>query len=344
MRHLGDITKINGAQVEPVNVVIGGSPCQDLSIAGHRAGLAGERSGLFMEQLRVIKEMRLADVARGRTGQNVRPRWMVWENVPGAFSSNGGEDFAAVIQETIKVVCPEVPPVPLSYYGGDGPQVDASRMWEDNGALRGEYSMHSFGVRPSAVVVSRLSQILVASPPPKYCLSARACLGILTRAKRRGRPLPVPLERALQRQALGLTPPPTLSVCGQDETGGGKGALVQVERSGTLGCSNDQTVICMATQQGGAEIRCDDKAPTLTAAAGMSGNNQPIICLNDQGGDAVGVSQDVAGTLRAQEHGHQPSEVQQLYRAHPQDCRISGPCDVADTVTARYGTGGGTRR
>lgn len=121
MRHLGDITKINGAQVEPVNVVIGGSPCQDLSIAGHRAGLAGERSGLFMEQLRVIKEMRLADVARGRTGQNVRPRWMVWENVPGAFSSNGGEDFAAVIQETIKVVCPEVPPVPLSYYGGGWP-------------------------------------------------------------------------------------------------------------------------------------------------------------------------------------------------------------------------------
>lgn len=112
----------------------------------------------------------------------------------------------------------------LTMGGGDGPQVDASRMWEDNGALRGEYSMHSFGVRPSAVVVSRLSQILVASPPPKYCLSARACLGILTRAKRRGRPLPVPLERALQRQALGLTPPPTLSVCGQDETGGGQGS------------------------------------------------------------------------------------------------------------------------
>lgn len=76
----------------------------------------------------------------------------------------------------------------------------------------------------------------------------------------------------------------------------------------------------------------------------MSGNNQPIICLNDQGGSAVGVSQDVTGTLRAQEHGHQPSVVQQLYRAHPQDCRISGPCEVADTVTARYGTGGGTLR
>lgn len=92
MKHLGDITQINGSMVEPVNVIIGGSPCQDLSVAGRRAGLAGERSGLFMEQIRIIKEMRCADAARGRTGTDIRPRWMVWENVPGAFSSNKGED------------------------------------------------------------------------------------------------------------------------------------------------------------------------------------------------------------------------------------------------------------
>lgn len=117
MKHLGDITKINGKLVEPVNVIIGGSPCQDLSVAGKRAGLAGERSGLFMEQLRVIKEMRCADAERGRTGTDIRPRWMVWENVPGAFSSNKGEDFAAVIQETIKVICPQAPPVSVPKYG-----------------------------------------------------------------------------------------------------------------------------------------------------------------------------------------------------------------------------------
>lgn len=81
MKHLGDITQINGSMVEPVNVIIGGSPCQDLSVAGRRAGLAGERSGLFMEQIRIIKEMRCADAARGRTGTDIRPRWMVWENV-----------------------------------------------------------------------------------------------------------------------------------------------------------------------------------------------------------------------------------------------------------------------
>lgn len=117
MKHLGDITKINGSMVEPVNVIIGGSPCQDLSVAGKRAGLAGERSGLFMEQIRIIKEMRCADAARGRTGTDIRPRWMVWENVPGAFSSNKGEDFGAVLQETIKIAEPRVPAVSVPKNG-----------------------------------------------------------------------------------------------------------------------------------------------------------------------------------------------------------------------------------
>ncbi len=113
MKHYGDITKISGCHVPPVNVVIGGSPCQDLSVAGKRAGLAGERSGLFMEQIRLIKEMRLADEQRGNSGGGVRPRFTVWENVPGAFSSNRGADFGAVLQETIRVIEPEAPDVPV---------------------------------------------------------------------------------------------------------------------------------------------------------------------------------------------------------------------------------------
>lgn len=106
MKHLGDITKIRGYEVPIVDVVTGGSPCQDLSVAGKRAGLAGERSGLFMEQIRIIKEMREHD--RANRGADVdfrllKPRFMVWENVPGAFSSNGGADFQAVLEETAKV-------------------------------------------------------------------------------------------------------------------------------------------------------------------------------------------------------------------------------------------------
>lgn len=110
MIHLGDITKIRGCVALVVDVVIGGSPCQDLSIAGKRAGLAGARSGLYMEQIRIIKEMRYRDSLRGRTGELVRPRYMVWENVPGAFSSNRGKDFAAVLEEAVRIVEPEAPP------------------------------------------------------------------------------------------------------------------------------------------------------------------------------------------------------------------------------------------
>ncbi len=104
MKHLGDITKISGHTAPIVDCIIGGSPCQDLSIAGKRAGLDGERSGLFMEQIRIIKEMRERDVREnGRSGVDVRPRYMVWENVPGAFNCNKGEDFRIVLEETAKV-------------------------------------------------------------------------------------------------------------------------------------------------------------------------------------------------------------------------------------------------
>lgn len=108
MKYYGDICRMNGAEVERVECVIGGSPCQDLSVAGKRAGLAGERSGLFMEQIRVIKEMRESDRSNGRTDTDVFPRFMVWENVHGAFSSNNGEDFRAVLEETARIAEPGV--------------------------------------------------------------------------------------------------------------------------------------------------------------------------------------------------------------------------------------------
>ena len=111
MKHLGDITKIDGHNVPLVDIVTGGSPCQDLSVAGKRKGLSGERSGLFMEQIRVIKEMRDESTKQLRSRgtafdiRDIQPRYMVWENVPGAFSSNKGEDFRCVLEETAKIVC-----------------------------------------------------------------------------------------------------------------------------------------------------------------------------------------------------------------------------------------------
>ena len=127
MLHLGDITKISGYTAPIVDVVVGGSPCQDLSVAGKRAGLDGERSGLFMEQLRIIKEMRERDRQNGRTDEHIRPRYKVWENVPGAFSSNKSEDFRIVLEETAKV-CGKDAVIPMPDKG----------KWTTSGCILGD--------------------------------------------------------------------------------------------------------------------------------------------------------------------------------------------------------------
>ncbi len=306
---------------------------QDLSIAGKRAGLAGARSGLYMEQIRIIKEMRDRDRRMGRTGEFVRPRYMVWENVPGAFSSNGGKDFAAVLEEAIRVAEPEAPDIEVPEKG-----------WNTWGGYHDE-----MGGRWS-VAWRVLDAQHWGVPQRRRRIALVADFGGDTA-----------WEISFEQQSMSGYPAESGAAgegpAGDSESGasyavrirggcdgGGKGALVQTEKSGTIKAGNDQTIFCMATQQGGAEVRNDDRAPTLTASAGMSGNNQPVVCagfklgnseqarsigyaeeqaptlnaecggnkpavmcLNDQGGNVMGVSHDVAGTLRAQEHGHQPA-------------------------------------
>ena len=138
MIHLGDITKISGYEIPIVDVITGGSPCQDLSVAGKRAGLDGERSGLFMEQIRIVKEMRERDRREnGRSGQFVRPRFMVWENVPGAFSSNKGQDFQAVLTEIVRIEEPNAPDVPMPDKG----------KWTKSGCLYDEMGRWSVAWR-----------------------------------------------------------------------------------------------------------------------------------------------------------------------------------------------------
>ena len=103
MLHVGDITKLNGATLPPVDVIRGGSPCQDLSVAGQRAGLAGERSGLFMDQVRITKEMRKPMKSEMYQLTLFDLDTSFGENVPGAFSSAEGEDFRAVIEEIVRI-------------------------------------------------------------------------------------------------------------------------------------------------------------------------------------------------------------------------------------------------
>ena len=179
MKHMGDITKLHGENLPVVDVIAGGSPCQDLSIAGRRAGLAGMRSGLFLEQVRIIKEMRRQEERRKnssgrRADVPVRPRYMVWENVPGAFSSGEpkGADFKRVLEE----VC---------------------GISEESVSLPGP----PVGESPRDAEESSLSQILEATVPERYYLSPKACGGIIRRAGNRGKKLPSILEAALLMQA-----------------------------------------------------------------------------------------------------------------------------------------------
>lgn len=228
MRNYGDITKISGYEVPPVDVVIGGSPCQDLSVAGLRKGLAGQRSGLFMDQIRIVKEMRENDRMHGRTGIDVRPRFMVWENVCGAFSSNGGKDFLAVLEETAHIadenaVIPEPP----------------QGKWRNAGVIMGDgwsiaWRVHDaqfWGVPQRRHRISLVADF-AGGRAPEICF---------VRKSLSGHPEPCGKER---KEAPGQAVPCAAYTVRERAgcEGGGKGALVQSEKTGTLGCSNDQTL------------------------------------------------------------------------------------------------------
>lgn len=145
MKHYGDITKLSGYDLPIVDVITGGSPCQDLSVAGNRQGLDGERSSLFLEQIRIVKEMREHDTEQLRSrGADVdirfiRPRFLIWENVPGALSSGKpkGGDFQRVLTEIVKIIEPDTPDVPLPEKG----------KWSKSGCLYDEMGRWSVAWR-----------------------------------------------------------------------------------------------------------------------------------------------------------------------------------------------------
>ena len=245
MKHFGDITKLSGYTLPVVDVITGGSPCQDLSVAGKRAGLDGERSGLFMEQIRIVKEMRQHDRDNGRADELLRPRYMVWENVPGAFSSNGGKDFQAVLTEIVRIADPEAPDVPMPDKG----------KWSKSGCLYDDMGRWSIAWRVHDAqfwgVPQRRKRIALVAD-----FGGLTAPEILFERKGLSRH-PEPCGKEGQGSAgsseTSLGGAVTLRIRGGCE-GGGKGALVQNERSGTLGCNQDQTVFCL---QGNGIDRAD---------------------------------------------------------------------------------------
>jgi DNA (cytosine-5)-methyltransferase 1 len=304
MKHLGDITKIHGASAPPVNVIIGGSPCQDLSVAGKRAGLQGERSGLFMEQLRIIKEMRRADEHRGRTGTTIRPRFMVWENVPGAFSSNKGADFGAVLQETIRVVYKEAPDIPMPKNG-----------WPTAGALvgmGGDWSIawRVFDAQFWGVPQRRRRIALVAdfggATAPEILFEREGVSGNFTQSRTPGQAPTSNTEKGTGNTEC------RVAYCIQGNS---------IGRSDNAGC-------------GGRGWR-EDKSYTLNTI------DRPAVYAVDQGGGKSGanVSEGKAPTLTCT-HGGEPAIA---IDSHPMDSRVKLSDDnVVQSLTGRMGTGGAT--
>lgn len=258
MKHLGDITKINGAEIEAVDVITGGSPCQDLSVAGKRAGLAGTRSGLFMEQIRIVKEMRQADEQAGRTGGFIRPRYLVWENVPGAFSSNKGRDFAAVLEEIIRIAEPEAPDIEVPEKGWNtwgGYHDEVGGRWSV--AWRVHDAQH-WGVPQRRRRISVVADF-GGDTAGEVLFERKSVSGHFaesgTARKRRAGNAESGASYAVRIRG------------GCD--GGGKGALAQTEKSGTIKAGNKPAVIAFAQNQREEVRNVGDKAVSLVAEAGM---------------------------------------------------------------------------
>ena len=345
MKHLGDITKINGAGIEAVDVITGGSPCQDLSIAGKRAGLAGARSGLFMEQVRIVKEMREHDRSNGRTGDMVRPRFMVWENVPGAFSSNKGRDFAAVLEEIIRIAEPEAPDIEVpekgwNTWGGYHDEVGGrwsvawrvhdAQYWGVPQRRRRISVVADFGGDTAGEILFERKSVSGHSAPrgaARERLAGNAENGSSYAVRIRG---------------------------GCD--GGGKGALVQKDKSGTLGTGNDQTIFCygisayesnaMKSSNPKSGVYVADTSRTLDLNGGNPACNQggmAVVCAgfklgNSEQARSIGYAEEQSPTLNAECGGNKPAVVT-LDMSHA--CDVIRDCgEVAPSLQARMGTGG----
>ena len=244
MKHLGDITKIHGDQIEPVDCITFGSPCQGLSMAGKRLGFDDNRSVLFLDAARIIKEMRTAT-------NGMYPTFAVWENVPGAFSSNRGEDFRAVLEELAHVEQPDVSIPRPSGRGG---------RWSKAGAIAGngwslawrQLDAQYWGVpqrRKRIALVAdfggqRAAEILfertgVSGNPDESVPTWKEIAGLAANC-------PAGNDRMVGQQGGQAYTLKIRSGC----AGGGKGALVQTEKTGTLSTLQDQTlfqpVYCIA--------------------------------------------------------------------------------------------------
>lgn len=284
MKHYGDVSKMNGADIEPVDIITFGSPCQDMSIAGRREGLDGSRSSLFYEAIRIVKEMRCKTNGR-------YPRYIVWENVPGAFSSNKGADFQSVLEEVCSVKGYEIhTPRPERWpTAGEIVADDFSLAWR-------VFDAQYWGVPQRRKRIYLVADFAGGSAG-KILFESEGVSGYTSQG-----------FRSWQGAA------------GASEKG-----------SGTAGC------VCLNDQGGNRMDVTDGVTCTLRAEA----HHPP--CVMESAGfctehsahsRSIGYEEETSPTLRA---GTVPAAV---YENHSQDTRYTGPLETAPTVNATYGMGG----
>ena len=284
MKHYGDVSKMNGADIEPVDIITFGSPCQDMSIAGRREGLDGSRSSLFYEAIRIVKEMRCKTNGR-------YPRYIIWENVPGAFSSNKGADFQSVLEEVCSVKGYEIhTPRPEKWpVAGEIVADDFSLAWR-------VFDAQYWGVPQRRKRIYLIAD-LAGGSAGKILFESEGVSGYTPQG-----------FRSWQGAA------------GASEKG-----------SGAAGC------VCLNDQGGNRMDVTDGVTCTLRAEA----HHPP--CVMESAGfctehsahsRSIGYEEETSPTLRA---GTVPAAV---YENHSQDTRYTGPLKTAPTVMSTYGTGG----
>ena len=358
MKHLGDVSKVKGGEIEPVDIITFGSPCQDMSIAGKRAGLKhadmGDdettRSGLFLEAIRIIKEMREAT-------NGVYPRYAIWENVPGAFSSNRGEDFRTVLEEFIRVkekdaVMPDVPKAGWPYadcYSGNGwslaYRVFDAQYWGVPQRRRRIYLVADFrGQRAGEILLKpeglRRNSAQSGTHGQETARCAKNSVGTAIGGVDRYNQSFLPgLAQTLRASGGGDCIPTVLAPVAN--AGDNRLAIVQPISDG--GCST-----LFENHRRDCRYKGQLKvAPTVTATYGMGGNNTPFVVSVIETSETVhcydiGEARlrtpseyiEKSPTLRAEAHGNAPYVINKKTLVY--DTRGNGAGETVPTITGDH--------
>jgi len=318
MKHYGDISQMDGGKIEPVDIITFGSPCTNLSVAGRREGLEGKQSSLFFQAVRIIKEMRCAT-----NGQY--PRWICWENVPGAFSSNSGRDFQAVLDSIIHIAEPEAPSVPLP----------EKRGWPTADCYMGDGWSVAYRVIDAQHwgLPQRRKRIFLVGDLAGQCAG-----DVLFKSEGLSRYSPESF-RAWQRAAGSVEGGVGATGFGLD---GYNGAIADTAATLGVNCgmSTGRNGVVLNDQGGNRMDVTHDVTCTLRAEA----HHPPVVmeaagfCTEHSAKSrSIGYEEELSPTLRA---GVVPATV--ALENHPADSRVDIAEDgTVQTLTSRMGTGGG---